>query len=159
MLRNAIFLLTKQQKCGIIWVKFAAIYVFWLRGEKIVGSIGKGEKMTKEWEYYLTKKQGISDMEESEFSRLWTVALKYIDKYTAGGADTENDDVMTCACAAVDCLARYENPAAPEVAAESADGMSTTFRSATDVTWQKNAELAEICRLYLPKELLYRGLI
>ena len=115
--------------------------------------------MTKEWEYYLTKKQGISDMEESEFSRLWTVALKYIDKYTAGRADTENDDVMTCACAVIDCLARYENLAAPEVAAESADGMSTTFRSATDVTWQKNAELAEICRLYLPKELLYRGLI
>ena len=42
MLRNAIFLLTKQQKCGIIWVKFAAIYVFWLCGEKIVGSIGNG---------------------------------------------------------------------------------------------------------------------
>lgn len=115
--------------------------------------------MTKEWEYYLTKKQGISDMEEGVFSRLWTVALKYIDRYTAGRADTENDDVMTCACAAVDCLARYENLAAPEIAAESADGMSTTFRSATDITRQKNAELAEICRLYLPKELLYRGLI
>lgn len=127
--------------------------------EKIVARVGKGEKMTKEWEYYLTKKQGVSDMEESEFSRLWPVALKYIGKYTQDRADTENDDVMDCACAVLDCLARYENPAAPEVAAESADGMSTTFHSATDVLKQKNAEIEEICKLYLPQELLYRGLI
>ena len=127
--------------------------------EKIVARVGKGEKMTKEWEYYLTAHKGISDMDEDTFCRLWTKVLRYIDRYTSGNADVENEEVMTCACVCVDCLLKYENSIAPEVAAESADGMSTTFRSATDVLEQKNAEIEEICKLYLPQELLYRGLI
>lgn len=115
--------------------------------------------MTKEWEYYLTKWQGDPNMDEDAFTRLQTVAERYIDKYTAGRAESGNDDVLRCICAIADCLKRYKNDTSPEVISESADGMSTTFRSATDVVKEKNSELAEICRLYLPAKLLYRGLI
>ena len=115
--------------------------------------------MTKEWEYYLKKRQGRVDMEEDVFSRRWEMAMRYINKHTFYKADADDEAVMTCACAVVDCLGKYDNNIAPEVASESADDFSTAYRNGEAVAKEKNAEIAELIKLYLPQELLYRGLI
>lgn len=115
--------------------------------------------MTKEREYYLTKWQNGTDMEEDVFSRRWELAMLYISKHTFCKANPDNDAVMKCACAVVDCLGKYDNSSLPEIASESADDFSTTYRTAEDITKERNAEIAEIIGLYLPQELLYRGLI
>ena len=115
--------------------------------------------MTKEWEYYLTKRQGNADMEEDVFSQRWELAMRYISKHTFCKANADDEAVMTCACEIVDCLGKYDSNIAPEVASESADGFSTAYRTAEDITKEKNAEIAELIKLYLPQELLYRGLI
>lgn len=115
--------------------------------------------MTKEREYYLTKWYGSADMEEDVFARYWNEAKQHIMRNTFGRTNFETDAEMTCACAVVDCLKKYDNAASPAIAAESADGLSTTFRNGADVIKEKNAEIAELCRLYLPQELLYKGLI
>ncbi len=106
--------------------------------------------MTKEREYYLTKWQGGTDICEEDF---------LIDKHTFSKACSDDEAVMKCACAVVDCLGKYDSIAAPEIAAESADDFSTTYRTTEDITKAKNEEIAEIIGLYLPRELLYRGLI
>ena len=115
--------------------------------------------MKKEWEYYLTKWQGKADMEESVFSQKLDLAMRYIDKHTFYNADADDEAVMKCACAVVDCLGKYDSDSAPEVASESIDDFSATYRTGEDITKAKNAEIAEIIKLYLPQELLYRGLI
>ena len=115
--------------------------------------------MTKQREYYLTKWCGSADMEEDVFALYWNEAEQHIRRNTFGRAKLENDAEMTCACAVVDCLKKYDNAASPLISAESADGLSTTFRRGADVTKEKNAEIAELCRLYLPQKLLYKGLI
>ena len=115
--------------------------------------------MTKEWEYYLTKWQGKADMEEDAFSQKWELAMRYIGKHTFCNADTDDEAVMKCACAVVDCLGKYDGNSAPEIASESIDDFSATYRTGEDITKAKNTEIAEITKLYLPQELLYRGLI
>ena len=115
--------------------------------------------MTKEREYYLTKWQGGTDICEEDFLKKWYLAMRYIDKHTFSKACSDDEAVMKCACAVVDCLGKYDSIAAPEIAAESADDFSTTYRTTEDITKAKNEEIAEIIGLYLPRELLYRGLI
>ena len=115
--------------------------------------------MTKEWEYYLTKWQGKADMEEDAFSQKWELAMRYINKHTFYKADADDEEVMKCACAVVDCLEKYDRDYASEVVSESIDDFSVTYRTGEDIAKAKNAEIAEIIKLYLPQELLYRGLI
>lgn len=115
--------------------------------------------MTKEWEYYLTKWQGSAAVDDSVFARRWELAMKYIVEHTFYRASKDDDAVMTCACAIVDCLGKYDSNSVPEIASESADDFSTTYRDGGELTREKNAEITEIIRLYLPQELLYRGLV
>lgn len=114
--------------------------------------------MTKEQEFYQNTWQGGHKFEEGEFARGWDAAVRYINKHTFEAADEADSRVMKCACAIVDCLEKYAGSAPPGLASESADGYSAAFRGSSDLMKEKNAEIEELCRLYLPKELLYKGL-
>ena len=115
--------------------------------------------MTKEWEYYLTNWQTNAAVNKDEFAQNWDLAMRYIDKHTFCKACPDDEAVMKCACAVVDCLGRYAKSASPEIKSESGDDFGTSYRTAEEITKQKNSEIAEIIGLYLPQELLYRGLV
>lgn len=120
------------------------------------------------WEFYLTKWHGRDDITEELFARYSDMAMAFINKMTFGRAqkvvDNESEGyvlecIQKCLCAVVDCFKKYEceELPAPGIASENTDGYSVTYQSAAELRAQKNLEAEELCRIYLPVELLYRG--
>lgn len=119
--------------------------------------------MSAEYDFYLAKGYG-NIASESDFARLYREAACYLDKLTFGRSrvalaeENARDDVMNCMCAVAECLAEAEAEGAQVgVASENVDGYSVSFRSAEEAQFAQAAEIYRICRLYLPPEMLYRG--
>lgn len=120
------------------------------------------------WEFYITKWYVRDDITEELFVRYSDMAMAFINKITFGRAQRVIDNaddgylsecIQRCVCAVVDCYMKYEceEATAQGITSENTDGYSVTYRSADELRIQKNLEAEELCRLYLPCELLYRG--
>lgn len=104
--------------------------------------------------YYYGTYYGRTISSYEEFNSLEVRAGAYVNKITFGraekAADTEN--VKNAVCAVCDVLKKYEFREG--IASENNDGYSITYENGSSNIQQR---LLEAAILYLPAELLYRG--
>ena len=90
------------------------------------------------------------EVPEDKFYNLALKATKYIDKITFGRADEADENVKYAVCAIVDEM--YKSEARRGIAAESNDGYSISY-----IKNNGTENLYKTAKLFLPPELLYRG--
>ena len=101
--------------------------------------------------YYKLTYKGTIFNNEPEFERFEKLAEKYIKSQINDSVEYDPQELYDCIIAVAEAL--YENNGALNLKAESVDGYSVTYSS----DFSKN--LSDILKLYLPKQLLYRGII
>lgn len=107
-------------------------------------------------EYYGTK------LTESEFVKYAKRASAEMDHVTFGRLEKLSDGEITdaikdCMCDVAEHLKYFETSSGAEVASESNDGYSVTYRDISDVDQQKH-EIDAVIRTYLAVTgLMYRG--
>lgn len=112
------------------------------------------------WEYYNSKWCKSGEISEGEFPAYSQRASAYIDRVTFGRAKdySEEDSVLKCVCALCECFAKFDTEAVKAgIQSEEVDGYKVDFADGGKLAQMREAEAAEICVLYLPCELLYRG--
>ena len=104
--------------------------------------------MTTSYDYYVTKYLGNAIQDEAEFMRLARMAELQIRHITAGKSLEKAEKLQEAVCAVCELLQQDMG----DVCAESVDGYSVTYQSTTITK-----RIEELLRLYLPIELLYKG--
>lgn len=96
-----------------------------------------------------------------EFEMLYVEALRYINVITDGRSEklSDSETVIRCACRICKLLSDYNSDTAAlgAVESETVDGYSVKYRSKTEVSEELNREIVRTCRMYLPQDMLYRG--
>ncbi len=101
--------------------------------------------------YYKNTYKGTYFCEKSQFERFERLAEKYIKSQINEDAEYEPSELFDSICAVAEALS--ENHGAQNIKSESVDGYSVTYSE----DFSKN--LLNILKLYLPKKLLYRGIL
>ena len=101
--------------------------------------------------YYKITYKGTIFNNEAEFEKYEKLAERYIKSQMNDSVEYEPSELYDCIIAVAETL--YENNGALNLKSESVDGYSVTYSS----DFSKN--LLNILKLYLPKKLLYRGII
>ena len=99
--------------------------------------------------YYLENYKGNKATEEN-FYNVALKATKYVDRITFSMADEEDENVKNAICAVIDELCTSD--ALGYIASESNDGYSISYKN-----YEKTQNLYQAAKLFLPPELLYRG--
>lgn len=101
--------------------------------------------------YYKLTYKGTIFSDESEFEKYEKLADKYIKSQINDSVEYDPSELYDCVLAVAEAL--HESSGALNLKSESVDGYSVTYSS----DFSKN--LLNILKLYLPKKLLYRGII
>jgi hypothetical protein len=108
-------------------------------------------------EYYKTTYGG-SDIPDNEFIKCEREARVFIDYITFNRLKEDitliTDDIQIAVCAVMDKSKEIENKGGI-IASESVDKVSVTYVVNANSTL--NSELLKVAKMYLPQELLYRG--
>lgn len=107
--------------------------------------------MLADYSYYTREYRGTQIETEAEFSALQIRAEAYINKITFGRADDSNG-VKNAVCAVCEVYAKYA--AREGISSEDNDGYRITYASSSRFA---DNQLYRAARLYLPDEMLYRG--
>ena len=99
--------------------------------------------------YYKKDYNGKIIADREDFERCEKVACRYMQSVINPDAEYSEDDVRDCICAL--CEELYKNEDTANIKSETVDGYSVTYSG------NSRKELYEVLKLYLPKELLYRG--
>jgi len=100
--------------------------------------------------YYKKNYNGKIITNKSEFERFEKLSVRYIKSVINSDAEYKEEDIYDCICAVAEEM--YESNDSQNIKSETVDGYSVTYAD-------KHAKsLYEILKLYLPKELLYRGI-
>lgn len=100
--------------------------------------------------YYTNKYQGSVIDNSSDFTKYENMAVRYVKSIINPQVDYNEEDIYECICVLAEQL--FENNDLKNIKSETVDGLSVTY------TGDFNKALYETLKLYLPKELLYRGL-
>ena len=100
--------------------------------------------------YYKKTYQGIVINEKEDFERCEKLAVLYIKSVIAKNSQYDEEELWDCVCAVAEQI--YENKDTKNIKSETVDGYSVTY------TGDFNKYLYEILKIYLPPELLYRGI-
>lgn len=90
------------------------------------------------------------EMGEEQFQSVALAASKYLDKITFGRINEADTSVKFAMCAVADKMALLS--ASSNVASESNDGYSISYKNVSE-----EKSLYKAACLFLPQELLYRG--
>lgn len=99
--------------------------------------------------YYKKDYRGTVFCEKTEFERYEKRALHYINSVICGDIKNAEESAYYCICAVAEELCRTEN--SQNIKSESIDGYSVTYSA------DRNKQLYGILRMYLPAELLFKG--
>lgn len=106
-----------------------------------------------DYDFYTDSFMGIKIPDAAAFAPLERAAGGYIGCITGGDLSGYMDSVKMAVCAVCEVMYDFDTGA---VKSETNDGYSVTY---TSDTREKSARMYEAARMYLPDELLYRGLI
>lgn len=101
--------------------------------------------------YYKITYKGTYFENKSEFERFEKLAEKYVKSQINEDVEYEPQELFDSICAVAEAL--FENHGTINKKSESVDGYSVTYSE----DFSKN--LFNILKLYLPKKLLYRGIL
>lgn len=90
------------------------------------------------------------EMGEEQFSSVALLASKYLDKITFGKIDEVSTGVKLAMCAVADKM--FTLAVSSNIASESNDGYSISYKNQCE-----EKVLYKAASLFLPQELLYRG--
>lgn len=102
-----------------------------------------------DFDWYRDVYQG-AEVDKESFYNLALKATKYIDKITFGRADEADENVKYAVCAVMEEMQKDLNRNG--IAAESNDGYSISY-----IKNNGTENLFKTAKLFLPPELLYRG--
>lgn len=105
--------------------------------------------MIAAYEYYVNSYLGNQIRDEIEYLRLAGLAERYLKRFTANQAFDITKDIQDAVCAVCDILAGDRG----EINSEAVDGYSVTYQPSS-----LDKRIYDTLRLYLPQELLYRGI-
>ena len=100
--------------------------------------------------YYKKNYKGADINDKDEFERYAKMAVGYINSVINTDLEYKEEDISDCVCVLAERF--YRSGDLGNIKSESVDGYSVTYSS------DFGKELYEILKLYLPKELLYRGI-
>lgn len=100
--------------------------------------------------YYKKNYKGTVINDKAEFEKHEKRAVQYVKSVINTEAEYDETELYDCICAIAEQLC--ENGEFRNVKSETTDGYSVTYSD----SFKKH--LYELLRLYLPKELLYRGI-
>lgn len=100
--------------------------------------------------YYKRNFKGTIIADKDVFEHCADLALRYIKSFIGENTPYQNEEVSDCICALADII--YEQSGRENIKSESIDGVSITYADNAKI------DLYEVMKLYLPKELLYRGI-
>lgn len=100
--------------------------------------------------YYKENYQGKIINDKADFEQYAKLAVLYIKSVINSDIDFRKEDIYDCICALAEQL--FENRDSKNVKSESVDGYSITYSG------DSGKNLYETLKLYLPKELLFRGI-
>lgn len=104
-----------------------------------------------DYEYY-TDVYGGRAVPAAEFPRLSARASKYMDKITFGRIAEADNDIKNCCCELTEFYAKNGTDGSSKTA-ESVGDYSVSYKSGAS----HDSRLRNICALWLPAELMYRG--
>lgn len=100
--------------------------------------------------YYKKNYKGKIIKDKSEFERCEKLADRYIKSVINSDIEYKEEDISDCICALSEQF--YEHEDSKNIKSETVDGYSITYSG------NYNKSLYDTLRIYLPKELLYRGI-
>lgn len=106
-----------------------------------------------DYSYYTQEFKGTVFESAADFDGAELRAQAFIDAITFGRAKPEQDGVKDAVCAAAESL--YCAQKAGNISSESNDGYSVTFQRVSNT--QAYSAAYRTAKLFLPPELLYRG--
>ena len=103
-----------------------------------------------DFSYYKKNFKGNVITDASEFEKYSKLALLHIKVAINSDVQYKEEDIADCVCALAEQLSRFEDT--KNIKSESVDGYSVTYSD------NLSKSLRETLKIYLPKELLYRGI-
>ena len=103
-----------------------------------------------DFSYYKKNFKGNVITDASLFEKYSKLALLHIKVAVNSDIKYKEDEIADCICALAEQLSRFEDT--KNIKSESVDGYSVTYSD------NLNKTLRETLKIYLPKELLYRGI-
>ncbi len=100
--------------------------------------------------YYKKNYNGKIITNKSEFEKFENLSVRYIKSVINSDIEYKEEDIYDCICAVAEQM--YIKNDSQNIKSETVDGYSVTYAD------NSGKELYETLKLYLPKELLYRGI-
>lgn len=100
--------------------------------------------------YYKKNFKGNVIADKEVFERCADLALRYIKSFVGEKAQYQDEQISDCICALAEQI--YEQSGRENIKSESIDGVSITYAD------DSKKSFCEVMKLYLPKDLLYRGI-